>query len=134
MAIEGLGHVNIKTPDFAETMRFWEAAFGLVRGPAATMASQEGNAWLHSPDGRPLIHVNTLAPGDERDPALVSRLDHVAFDCSDLPGTRARLEETGIAYQLIETRVPGLIQINVRDPNGIKVELTFGHETVRLGG
>ena len=133
MAIEAIGHVNIKTPIFAETVAFWEAAFGLVRGPAATMADQEHNAWLHAADGRALIHVNTLAPGDERAADVVSRLDHVAFDCSDLPGTKARLDAAGIAYTLVETRVPGLVQINLREPNGVKVELTFGHEAVRRG-
>ena len=97
MAIEAIGHVNIKTPIFAETVAFWEAAFGLVRGPAATMADDEHNAWLHAADGRALIHVNTLAPGDERAADVVSRLDHVAFDCSDLAGTKARLDAAGIA-------------------------------------
>jgi catechol 2,3-dioxygenase-like lactoylglutathione lyase family enzyme len=131
MAIDALGHINIKTSDFAETMRFWETAFGFVRGPAATLTDQERNAWLHAPDGRALIHVNTLAAGDVRPAGLVNRLDHVAFDCSDIAGTRSRLDAAGVNYTVVETRVPGLVQINLRDPNGIRVELTFGHEIVR---
>nr|AGU09953.1 hypothetical protein [uncultured organism] len=132
MAIEAIGHINIKTPEFAETMRFWQTVFDLVRGPAATLADEENNAWLHSADGRPIIHVNSLSPGDDRPAGLVNRLDHVAFDCSDLEVMRARLDAAQVTYRVVQTRVPGMVQINLHDPNGIKVELTFGHELVRL--
>jgi catechol 2,3-dioxygenase-like lactoylglutathione lyase family enzyme len=132
MTIERIGHINIRTPLFAETMAFFERLFDLRRGPAATMADQENNGWLHGADGRPILHINALRADEAARPAGVDgRLDHVAFDCSDLPAMVARLDATGASYTLVDTRVPGLRQINLRDPNGIKIELTFGHEFVR---
>nr|WP_295661747.1 VOC family protein [Polymorphobacter sp.] len=135
MAIERIGHINIRTPEFAATMAFFETVFDLVRGPAATMADQTKNAWLHSPDGRPIIHVNAMLPGEVDRPAgVVGRLDHIAFDCSDRPGMAERLDRARVDYDVRETRVPGLVQINLRDPNGIRIELTFGHEAVLRAG
>ena len=135
MAIERIGHINIRTPEFAATMAFFETLFDLVRGPAATMADQTKNAWLHSADGRPIIHVNAMLPGEVDRPAgAPGRLDHIAFDCSDQPGMAARLDRAGVDYDVRQTRVPGLIQFNLRDPNGIRIELTFGHENARRPG
>lgn len=96
MAIERIGHINIRTPEFEATMSFFETVFDLVRGPAATMADQTKNAWLHSADGRPIIHVNAVLPGEVDRPAgVVGRLDHIAFDCSDRPGMAKRLDAPG---------------------------------------
>lgn len=131
MTFERIGHINIKTSDYEGTMRFYESLFGLARGPAATMTDQTRNGWLHGPDGRPILHVNSLSEGDERPAGSASRLDHVAFDCRDRAGMQARLDAAGVPYEVRDTRVAGLVQINLRDPNGIKLELTFGHEAVR---
>ncbi|UAK24767.1 VOC family protein [Sphingomonas nostoxanthinifaciens] len=131
MAFERLGHINIKTSEFDATMHFYQTLFDLQPGPAATMADQDGNAWLHGPDGRAILHINRLDPGDARPVGAVTRLDHVAFDCDDQPGMQARLDAAGIAYRVFATRVPGLVQINLLDPNGIKLELTFGHALVQ---
>ena len=129
MAIDRIGHINIRTPDFEATMVFFETVLGLVRGPAATMADQTRNGWLHGSDGRPIIHVNATLPGEIARPAGANgRLDHVAFDCSDQGGMAERLDRAGIWYEVLRTRLPGLVQFNLIDPNGIRVELTFGHE------
>jgi hypothetical protein len=53
-------------------------------------------------------------------------MDHVAFDCRDPDAMEARLAARGIPSLRRETRVPGLTQIVLKDPNGINLELAFG--------
>lgn len=127
--IDRIGHINIRTPILEETLAFYEAVFELMRGPAATMADQSRNAWLYDRDGRGIIHVN-MPREDEPVPEIGARgrMDHVAFDCRDPDAMEARLTQLGVPYLRRETRVPGLTQIVLRDPNGINLELAFGTE------
>jgi catechol 2,3-dioxygenase-like lactoylglutathione lyase family enzyme len=127
--IERIGHINIRTPALAETIRFYEALFDLKAGPALTMSDQARNAWLYDRDGRAIIHVNRPPDGEEPVATAVrSRLDHIAFDCDDMPEIERRLVALDIPYGKRETLVPGLTQIVLSDPNGIKLELAFGTE------
>jgi catechol 2,3-dioxygenase-like lactoylglutathione lyase family enzyme len=120
-----LGHVNIRTVKLAETVAFYETVLGFRRGDAATMDDQLVNAWMFDPDGRACVHLNAPKDGGPVKPGDGSCLDHVAFDCEDEPGMRARLERAGIAYVRREYPAAALLQLVVRDPNGVKVELTF---------
>jgi catechol 2,3-dioxygenase-like lactoylglutathione lyase family enzyme len=127
--IDRIGHINIRTPHLEETLTFYERLFDLVRGPAATMADQSRNAWLYDADGRGIIHVNMPKDGEPvPDPAVRGRMDHVAFDCRDPDAMEARLKAADIPYLRRETRVAGLTQIVLKDPNGIALELAFGTE------
>lgn len=125
------GHINIRTSRLAETIDFYRTVLGLEPGDAATMADQSGNAWLFDEGGAPIIHLNAPKAGEAIDPAVTGALDHVAFNCDDMAAMQMRLGKAGIAYDVFETRVPGLVQINLRDPNGVKVELAFGAEAAR---
>ncbi|MDO6413357.1 VOC family protein [Sphingomonas sp. BIUV-7] len=120
--IERIGHINIKTPLFAETCAFYEALFDLRRVPALTMADQERNAWLATAEGQPVIHVNT---GETPAPSGPARLDHVAFECRDVAAMRARLDALGVPHVHAVSRVPTLEQVFFTDLNGIRIELTF---------
>lgn len=127
--IDRIGHINIRTPLLEETLAFYEALFDLRRGPALTMADPARSAWLYDGDGRAIIHVNATGAMEAVPPvALRGRLDHVAFDCRDPDEMERRLTARGIAYLRRESRVAGLIQIALRDPNGIGLELAFGTE------
>jgi catechol 2,3-dioxygenase-like lactoylglutathione lyase family enzyme len=126
-----IGHINIRTERLEETIAFFGAVFGFTRGDAATMPSQDGNAWLFDDMGTPLIHLNRPRAGAASGSTADGALDHVAFNCDDLPAMRARLEAAGIAYTEVQTRVPGLVQLNCTDPNGVRLELAFGHEAAQ---
>lgn len=127
--IDRIGHINIRTPLLEETLAFYERLFDLVRGPASTMADPDRNAWLYDQDGRGIIHVN-MPPQGEPVPEIGARgrMDHIAFDCRDPDAMEARLKAAGISYLRRETRVAGLTQIVLKDPNGITLELAFGTE------
>jgi catechol 2,3-dioxygenase-like lactoylglutathione lyase family enzyme len=125
--IERIGHINIRTPLLEETLAFYEAALGLVRGPARTMSDQTRNAWLYDRDGRALIHVNMPNEGEPVPPVgSRGRMDHVAFDGTDPDAMEARLTALHIPYRRRRTLIDGLEQIVLVDPNGINLELAFG--------
>jgi catechol 2,3-dioxygenase-like lactoylglutathione lyase family enzyme len=126
MRVDRIGHVNIRTPLLEDTLVFYETYLGLHRGPATSAVMRADNVWLYDPHGLPLIHVNGPLPGEDLAPAgLTSRLDHVAFDCHGLAACRDRLEGDEIPFREMRLMGRGLRQINLLDPNGIKVELTF---------
>lgn len=126
MRVEGLGHVNIRTPDFDATIDFYERAVGLIAGPAASASMRPQNVWLHDAAGRPIIHVNGPLPGEVANPAGAgSRLDHFAMDCEGLDDCIGRLDAEDIPFERVRIEARGMTQLNIYDPNGIKVELTF---------
>jgi catechol 2,3-dioxygenase-like lactoylglutathione lyase family enzyme len=133
--IDRIGHINIRTPLLEETLAFYERLFGLRRGPALTMADQQRNAWLYDGDGRAIIHVNMPLDGEAvPDAGDRGRMDHVAFDCRDPDAMEERLTALAIPYRRRGTRVEGLTQIVLRDPNGINLELAFGTERALAPG
>jgi catechol 2,3-dioxygenase-like lactoylglutathione lyase family enzyme len=126
MRVDRLGHVNIRTPAFDETIAFYEACLGLRAGPAVSSQARPQNVWLHDEASDPIIHVNGPMAGETIFPeGAVSRLDHFALDCSGLDSCIKRLAAQGVAYQRIRIELRGMTQLNLIDPNGIKVELTF---------
>lgn len=126
MRVDRLGHVNIRTPAFAETIAFYEACLGLRAGPAVSSRARPQNVWLHDEAGDPIIHVNGPMEGEAVYPqGAASRLDHFALDCSGLESCIARLEAQGVPFERIRIEARGLTQLNLTDPNGLKVELTF---------
>lgn len=125
MQVLRVGHVNIRTPLVDETVRFFVDALGLESRPGPAMSAEVLNYWLHDGEGRAIIHVSSPRPGEAARPEGASRLDHFALDCDGLESAMARLDAKGIAFTRIEVASRGLVQLNVYDPNGIKVELTF---------
>ncbi|MDO6415566.1 VOC family protein [Sphingomonas sp. BIUV-7] len=126
MRVVRLGHVNIRTPAFDETIAFYETCLGLRAGPAVSSVARPQNVWLHNEAGDPIIHVNGPM-GDEAvyPEGAGSRLDHFALDCTGLDACIARLEANGVPFQRIRLEARGMSQLNLFDPNGLKVELTF---------
>lgn len=123
-----LGHVNIRTDRLEETLVFFETALGFRRGVAPTNPDPTLNVWLYDEEGCPSVHLNQRLPADPPAAAAPGALDHIAFNCTDMAAMRAHLDAAGIAYRHVPTLVPGLEQLILHDPNGIKVELSFGHE------
>lgn len=71
-------------------------------------------------------HVNGVEPGETAPPAgQHGRLDHFALDCTGLAACAARLEAAAIPFERLRIEARGLTQLNIVDPNGLKVELTF---------
>ncbi|MBC2667613.1 VOC family protein [Novosphingobium piscinae] len=126
------GHVNIRTDRLEETCRFYEDLLGLTRSIALTAPDPTRNLWLRDASGHACIHVNLRRPDDGTD-GSGGPVHHIAFDCPDRAAMADHLAALGLAYTVVETIVPGLVQFNLIDPNGLVVELTFGQPPLPPG-
>lgn len=129
MNVEGLNHFNITAPrELLERVRdFYVEALGLVVGDRPAFM-REG-FWLYA--GRePVVHLTACGDDDPRAGSARGPgfFDHVAFKCTGLAGCIQSLRRSGIAYELAE--VPSLrqVQLFLRDPAGVGVELNFVDE------
>ena len=127
MPIDRLQHINTRSSDVEATRAFYVRILGLRVGERPPF--QSSGYWMYLGDD-PILHLVQRPPGEEPQ-AGSGNLDHIGFRGVDLAATRAALDAAGIEYR--EQVVPrdGTVQIFVRDPDGIKVDLNFPAEPVR---
>jgi catechol 2,3-dioxygenase-like lactoylglutathione lyase family enzyme len=122
MPLETLQHVNIRCADAAASRDFYVGVIGLTEGyrPPFNFPGH----WLYLGDVA-VIHLVQKPVGEPRRGPGSGEIDHVAFGGTDLDGMRARLQQSGLAFE--EKVVPrdGIIQLFVRDPEGVRLELNF---------
>jgi len=122
MSISGLNHYTIRCApgDLPELVDFYSGVLQLEAGERPTMPRP--GFWLYA-GGAPIVHL--YASLDARDWGPTGGLDHISFRTHGLEATRARLKDLGTAFD--EFPLPGtpIHQIFLRDPTGLKIELTF---------
>jgi catechol 2,3-dioxygenase-like lactoylglutathione lyase family enzyme len=119
-----LAHVNIRSADLEQSLAFYRDVLGLTPGPAATRPESVDHVWMSDEDGYPCVHLQRASqpsptPGGHRG------VHHVALSCSGLQRWRDKLESIGLDYQEAEFRNAKLVQLNLRDPDGVRLELLF---------
>lgn len=119
--LDALDHVTVLASNLDASVAFYEGALGLARGERPPFGFP--GAWLYLGD-RPVVHLiggRATAPG-------TGAIDHLAFRARGLAPTRRRLADLGLDVQ--ERVVPGqgLVQLFVRDPDGVRIELNFAAE------
>lgn len=127
----GLSHFNITAPyELLEKVRdFYVEVVGLVVGERPSFR-REG-FWLYAGD-EPIVHLTACDEGDARAKAEsgLSFFDHIAFSCLGLSRVIERLKELNIPYEVAEIPSLGQIQLFVRDPARVGVELNFVNESL----
>lgn len=121
MHVQQLDHVNIRTHDLEATRKFYVDVIGLRVGERPPFDFP--GLWLYD-DRTAVIHVTGLESSDARTNHSGS-VDHIAFRVEGLAAMRERVARLPVRAQ--ECIVPrnGDVQIFLRDPNGVKIELTF---------
>lgn len=131
MAISGLNHYTIRCApaDLPELMAFYTQVLQL--SPGERPAMPRPGHWLYS-GGQPIVHL--YASVDQRDWGATGGLDHISFRTHGLAATRARLAADSVPFD--ELPLPGtpIHQIFLRDPTGLKLELTFDMNEERAHG
>ena len=128
MTINCLHHINIQTDKLEETRDFYERILGLYVGARPDFGNH--GYWLFAQGSdHPIVHLS-LRQGDGPDQTIDAgnRLDHVAFFGRDLEGTIAGLDKLGVPYDIHPDRLYldcKMVQVFLKDPNGINVELGF---------
>jgi catechol 2,3-dioxygenase-like lactoylglutathione lyase family enzyme len=119
-----LAHVNIRTADLEGSVAFYRDILGLRPGPAATRPQSNDHVWMSDEHGNPCIHLQrtNASAADGREHA---GMHHLALACSDAESWREKLKSMDIDYQESEFASANLVQINLLDPDGVRIELLF---------
>jgi catechol 2,3-dioxygenase-like lactoylglutathione lyase family enzyme len=123
MGLSAFQHVNTRSSDVERTKDFY-VRLGLRVGDRPPFASR--GYWMYLGDV-PVLHLVQRPDGQTHHDGS-GNVDHVAFEATDLDGTRRALNEAGFSFR--EAIVPrdGTVQIFVRDPDGLTVELNFASQ------
>ncbi len=119
-----LDHINIRTTRMEETLVFFERVLGFRRSTALTNPDPAQNVWLLDEHGRASVHINVFREGEEVPETNLSCLHHIAFAARGRDAVQAHLDALQEPYVVVETRVLGLVQFNLTDPNGVRVEIS----------
>lgn len=120
MALRLFQHVNTRSADVERTRAFYEQ-LGLRAGERPPFASR--GYWMYLGE-QPVLHL-VQRPDGQAPHDGSGNVDHVAFEASDLEGTRRALADAGVPFREAVVPRDGTIQIFVRDPDGLTVELNF---------
>jgi catechol-2,3-dioxygenase len=126
MTVHGLHHFNIRASEeeLIVLRDFYSNVIGLTIGPRPPFRSL--GFWLYA-DGVAVLHL-TRASDTEALPSLPDRCsaaDHIAFRCSGLQTVLLRLREHNVPHSVDNVPLTGEVQIFLRDPSGLGVELNF---------
>jgi catechol 2,3-dioxygenase-like lactoylglutathione lyase family enzyme len=127
MGVRGLNHFNITaSADVIERVKdFYVEVLGLAVGERPGF--RRAGFWLYA-CAEPVVHLTTCDGEDARTPHARSTFDHVAFSCEGLQEIVERLERSGVAYEVDEVASLGQVQLFLRDPAGVGLELNFTGE------
>jgi catechol 2,3-dioxygenase-like lactoylglutathione lyase family enzyme len=120
MAIRGVDHINIGTHRLQETVAFFRAALGLEPGWRPDFPF--GGAWLYAGDTAVVHLVDLDAP---KRPSNEAALDHFALRIDDYEAAISQLDAAGVRYRAVDIPNTPIRQINLRDPNGVNIELNY---------
>lgn len=135
MPVSALDHFTIRCSeaDLEPLRDFYTRHIGLRVGDRPPIPAP--GWWLYS-EGRPIVHLYAIgnAPETPAGAAVTGPLDHISFRAHGLEATRSQLRAAGVAFE--EAPVPGwpLHQVFLRDPKGLKIEMTFDLDAEREGG
>lgn len=120
MPVTAFQHVNSRSADVERTKDFY-VRLGLRVGDRPPFASR--GYWMYLGD-QPVLHLVQRRDGEPAQEGS-GNLDHVAFQATDLEGTRRLLADAGLSFREAVVPRDNTVQIFVRDPDGIQVELNF---------
>jgi catechol 2,3-dioxygenase-like lactoylglutathione lyase family enzyme len=118
MQIGQLEHVNLRTPDLARAVAWYERVLGMKQGPKPKLSFPF--AWMYSGE-KPTVHIVELKTIE---PIHNPTLEHFAFSAKGLNSFLENCKREGVAFDVIQ--VPGVnIQVNVHDPDGNHIHIDF---------
>jgi len=121
LTLKRLDHVNIRTANLDAMVAWYGRILGMRPGPRPGFAFP--GAWLYA-DGHPIIHLVGVdaAPGAD---AGDLRLEHFAISGSGLRDLFAKLDAEGAERRLAHVADFGIVQVNIRDPDGNHIHIDF---------
>ena len=124
MQVRRLDHYNLDTALPDETVAFYCNVLGAVNDPSRRPDFGFPGAWLFL-DDHPVIHLNFV---DEDKTGSTGAFNHIAFEAEGFLELCDRLDEHGLRYRTSELPEIDLLQIFVKDPNNVRLELNIRGE------
>ncbi len=121
VTLKRLEHVNLRTADLAGMIAWYGRVLGMHPGPRPGFAFP--GAWLYA-DGHPIVHLVGVETAPGADPADL-RLEHFAISAKGLKGLLATLDTEGAPCRLAPVGDFGIVQVNIRDPDGNHIHIDF---------
>lgn len=125
VSVQGLNHFTIRcaASELPALHDFYIGVLGLEKGRRPDIPAP--GTWLYA-GGVAIVHLYAYLdrPEDASDP-VTGPLDHISFKGRGLEATKAQLRAMGVPFT--QAPVPGwnIEQLFLRDPKGLKIELTF---------
>ena len=120
-------YTAIRVRDIAASMKFYTEILGMeIVDPLQSTPFTKGKVIiLRSPGGSQRLELNWYEPGSRFGPKYKNgeELDHLAFECDDVPTAIAELERKGVEVLVRSKEIGSWDEAFVKDPNGIWVEL-----------
>jgi catechol 2,3-dioxygenase-like lactoylglutathione lyase family enzyme len=128
MGVQRLNHFNVTaSAEVIERVRdFYVEVLGLTVGERPGF--RRAGFWLYA-GAEPVVHLTTEDADDARTSNPRTTFDHVAFSCEGLREFVGRLERAGVEYGVDEVASLGQVQLFLRDPAGVGLELNFTGES-----
>lgn len=128
MEIKLLEHVNLQTDQIEVLEEWYTAVLGLKKGPRPPFKSN--GRWMYGGE-IPMVHLVEV-PGcrSTSNPTL----EHFAFRATGLKSFLEILKNKGIEYDPRTVPERGVLQINIRDPDGNHMHIDFSPEEAREAG
>ena len=122
-----LAHVNIRTSDLEKSVAFYRDVLGLTPGPAATRPGSADHVWMTDGQGNPCIHLQRTTAGAQ-DNGEHAGMHHLALACSRPDEWRQKLSSLAVDFHEAEFAAARIIQFNLNDPDGVRLELLFENQ------
>lgn len=120
MSLFWLDHVNIRTTKLDEMSAFYENVLGLKRGKRPSFPF--GGAW-HYCGKQAVVH---LVEAEKEFKSEEAQVEHFAFRSNGtVKAFQNRMKKTDTPYNVVPLTEINMIQVNVFDPDGNKIEIQF---------
>ena len=119
--LDSLDHITVITKDLKKTKDFYVNILGMNIDYNRPPFKFDG-IWL-SLNKRAVVHI-VVKEEHVIDENLLPTLDHVAFRAKDMKNIKLNLKKNSISYEEKVTPDNKISQIFLKDPNGIKIEIS----------
>lgn len=132
MPLSAIDHYFVYTSDLEASRHFYEQVLGFEVGVRPPFPFK--GYWLYL-EGKARVHLGEASSSEGQEYYLGKRedfsgvhtgkLDHIAFQATELPAFRARLDALGVEYRHREVPQFNIQQLFIMDPDGVTLELNF---------
>jgi catechol 2,3-dioxygenase-like lactoylglutathione lyase family enzyme len=126
MSVSAIDHVNLSVPSarLPQMLAFYTGIVGLREGPRPVFPFP--GHWLYAEGASTaILHLACYAEDEDALEQPTGRFNHVCFRVRGLEAMRARLVGAGLDYREQRSQTSPVIQVFVRDPAGVMVEMSF---------